>query len=217
MRFRGVLFDLDGTLVDSERAYGEAMARALRRGLDLRIDQADRDFIIGRSWVDIHAHLCRRYPELCWTRDELIAATCAARPEAFAEAGDVTLPGAVAAIARLHHLPLGLVTGSSREEATESLAALGLTDAFRVVVASEDVPRSKPAPDGYLAAAAALGLDPRDCLVIEDSVSGIAAGLAAGATVVAVAAGNFSGQDQSAAHRLLQTLDELTLELLAAL
>jgi mannitol-1-/sugar-/sorbitol-6-phosphatase len=86
-----------------------------------------------------------------------------------------------------------------------------------VVVASEDVARSKPAPDGYLAGAAALRLDPRDCLVVEDSASGIAAGLAAGATVVAVAAGNFARHDQSAAHRLIATLEELTLELLAAL
>jgi HAD superfamily hydrolase (TIGR01509 family) len=216
MHFRGILFDLDGTLLDSERESAEAMARALARGLGLAVSQEDRDHVIGHSWVDIHARLERLYGPLAWTRDQLIAATAAERPAVFAEKGVTVLPGALAAVARFRHLPLAIVTGSSREEAGHALELLGVRDAFRVVIASEDVPSSKPAPDGYLAAAAALALDPAACLVIEDSISGIAAGRAAGAHVFAVAAGNFAGHDQSAAHHQIATLEELTLELLAA-
>jgi HAD superfamily hydrolase (TIGR01509 family) len=113
--------------------------------------------------------------------------------------------------------PLAIVTGSSRVEAAQALDALGLRDAFRVVLAAEDVPRSKPAPDGYLAAAAALGVAPPECLVIEDSAHGIAAGRAAGARVVAVSAGNFAGHDQRGAERVLATLDEITDAFLDAL
>jgi HAD superfamily hydrolase (TIGR01509 family) len=216
VQFRGILFDLDGTLLDSERESAEAMARALARGLGLTIPQEDRDHVIGHSWVDIHADLERRHGPLGWTRDQLIAATAAERPAVFAETGVTVLPGALAAVARFRHLPLAIVTGSSREEARHALELLGVAGAFQVVIASEDVPRSKPAPDGYLAAAAALGLDPPSCVVIEDSWSGIAAGRAAGAHVFAVAAGNFAGHDQSAAHHRLATLEELTLELLRA-
>ena len=79
------------------------------------------------------------------------------------------------------------------------------------------MPRSKPAPDGYLAAAAALGVEPTACLVVEDSRAGIAAGVAAGAVVVAVAAGNFARHDQSAAHHLVATLDHLTVDFLRSL
>jgi HAD superfamily hydrolase (TIGR01509 family) len=214
---RAVLFDLDGTLVDSERESAEAMARALSAGQGITADQADRDFIIGRSWVEIHRHLAARYPTLGWDRDALIAATAAARVGVFAELGVTILPGAVAAIRRLGHLPLAIVTGSSRIEAGQALEHLGLREAFRVVVASEDVASSKPSPDGYLQAARHLGVAPADCLVIEDSHHGIAAGRAAGARVVAVSAGNFAGHDQSGADRILATLDELTLELLAEL
>lgn len=216
MHFRGILFDLDGTLLDSERESAEAMARALARGLGLTVSQEDRDHVIGHSWVDIHARLERQYGPLAWTRDQLIAATARERPAVFAERGVTVLPGAHAAVARFRHLPLAIVTGSSREEAGHALDLLGVRDAFRVVVASEDVPSSKPAPDGYLQAAAALGLDPSSCLVVEDSFAGIAAGRAAGAHVFAVAAGNFAGHDQSAAHHQIATLEELTLELLLA-
>jgi len=217
MAVRAVLFDLDGTLVDSERESAEAMARALRAGLGIAVSQVDRDFIIGRSWVDIYQHLCAAHGALAWSRDELIAHTAAHREHVFAEVGITVLPGAVAAVERFRHLPLGLVTGSSRVEAGQALRALRLEGAFGAVVASEDVSRSKPAPDGYLAAAATLGVAPAECLVVEDSVAGIAAGRAAGARVVAVAAGNFARHDQSAAHHLLETLEALTLEFVAGL
>jgi HAD superfamily hydrolase (TIGR01509 family) len=217
VRIRAILFDLDGTLLDSERESAEAMARALRSGLNVEIAQAERDYIIGRSWVDIYDHLCRVHGPLAWSRAELIAATAEERVKVFAELGVTVLPGAQAAVDRFRHLPLAIVTGSSRTEAAQALAALGLERAFAAVIASEDVPRSKPAPDGYLAAAAALGVEPSACLVVEDSQAGIAAGLAAGATVVAIGAGNFAGLDQSAAHHVLATLDHLTADFVRSL
>ena len=87
---------------------------------------------------------------------------------------------------------------------------IGPEAAFEVLVASEDVAESKPSPDGYRKAMAQLGLPPGACLVVEDSVSGIAAGRAAGAIVLAVRAGNFSGWDQSGAHRVIDTLEAFT-------
>jgi sugar-phosphatase len=213
---RAVLFDLDGTLVDTERESAEAMARALA-GHGVACDQDDRDFIIGRSWVAIYERLRERYPHLRWTRDELIAATAMARERVFEELGITVLPGAREAVARFSHLPRALVTGSSRSEARQALDALGLTDAFPIIIAAEDVERSKPHPDGYLAAAKLLGVAPEECVVVEDSLAGIAAGVAAGCAVVGVRAGNFHGQDQTAAHRVIETLDELTEEMLDAL
>lgn len=206
----GFLFDLDGTLVDSERETAEAMARALQRGQGIAIEPYDREFIVGRSWVAIYDSLRARYPQLAWSRDEIIAATAAARDEVFAELGVTVLPGAHAALAWTRGRPRALVTGSSRVEAAQILALLGPTAAFDVVVASEDVAHSKPAPDGYAQAIAHLGLPAARCLVIEDSVSGIAAGRAAGCIVLAVRAGNFHGWDQSGAHRVIDTLDAFT-------
>jgi HAD superfamily hydrolase (TIGR01509 family) len=207
---RGFLFDLDGTLVDSERETAEAMARALERGQGIVVEQYDKDFIIGRSWVAIYDSLRARYPALTWTRDHLVAETARLRDEVFDDLGITVLPGAREVLAWTQAHPRALVTGSSRVEALQVLPRIGEMATFEVMFAAEDVPHSKPHPAGYQAAIARLGLRPEHCLVVEDSVNGIAAGRAAGCLVVAVRAGNFGGWDQSGAHRVIDTLDVLT-------
>ena len=208
MAIRGFLFDLDGTLVDSERETAEAMARALWRGQGIALEQYDRDFIIGRSWVAIYESLRERYPQLTWSRAEMIAHTTELREQVIAELGLTVLPGAHDVLAWTAAHPRALVTGSSRGEAAQALRHLGVE--LAIVIAAEDVDRSKPSPDGYLKAIGKRGLAPHECLVIEDSVSGIAAGRAAGCIVLAVRAGNFGGWDQSGAHHIIDSLAELT-------
>jgi HAD superfamily hydrolase (TIGR01509 family) len=207
---RGFLFDLDGTLVDSERETAEAMARALLRGQAIAIEQYDRDFIIGRSWLAIYDSLKARYPELTWSRAEMIAHTAMLRDEVFAEIGITVLPGARGTLAWTRPHQRALVTGSSRVEVTQVLPLIGPEAAFETIVAAEDVARSKPAPDGYHKAIGLLGLTAGECLVVEDSPAGIEAGRAAGCLVVAVRAGNFGGWDQRHAHHVIDTLEQLT-------
>lgn len=214
---RGFLFDLDGTLIDSERETAEAMARALLRGQGIAIEQYDRDFIIGRSWVAIYDSLKSRYPQLTWNREETVGQTAMFRDEVFAEMGITVLPGARDVLAWTKQHPRALVTGSSRVEVTQVLPLIGPMAHFETIVAAEDVDRSKPAPDGYLKALGLIGLTPADCLVVEDSQAGIQAGRTAGCLVVACRAGNFGGWDQSGAHHIIDTLEQLTPSLVAEL
>ncbi|MBP6630292.1 MAG: HAD family phosphatase [Kofleriaceae bacterium] len=207
-----VLFDLDGTLVDTERQSADAMAIALAAGQDVEVDADDKLFIVGRSWVAIHERLRLRYPALRWSVEQLAAATADARERLLGDGGLTPLPGAVATVRRFPRR--ALVTGSSRREASHALELIGLGDAFPLMMASEDVARSKPAPDGYQQAARGLGVDPAACLVFEDSVAGIAAARAAGCLVVAVRAGNFAGHDQAGADHIVDSLEAVDDELL---
>ena len=213
MQLEAVLFDLDGTLVDCERESGEAMAWVLAKS-GISIAQEDRYFLVGRSWNAIYQHLRSRYP-LLMSQEALVAAITARRKVALAPRGLHVLPGAREAVERFSHLGLALVTGSSTGEMHQALVALQPTTPFDFMIASEDVGSSKPSPEGYLLAAHRLGVAPENCLVVEDSYAGIAAGIAAKMTVVAVSVGNFAGQDQRAAHFQIETLHQLTDALLA--
>lgn len=215
---KGFLFDLDGTLVDSERETAEAMARALSRLHQIEIEQYDRDYIIGKSWIAIYDSLKQRYPQLTWSRAEMIEKTAALRDEVIDELGVTILPGVLDTLkwTRAAH-KRALVTGSSRAEVKQILPRLGEHAVFDTIVAAEDVTRSKPSPDGYLAALETLKLQPRETLVIEDSVAGISAGLEAGCIVLAVRAGNFGGWKQDHAHQVIGSLEELTPSLVEAL
>jgi HAD superfamily hydrolase (TIGR01509 family) len=204
------LFDLDGTLVDTERESAEALARALRVHQGIVVDQYDRDFVIGHSWVAIYDSLETRYPQLTWNRAETIAQTAIMREDVLREMGVRVMPGARELLDATRTYPRALVTGSSRVEALQVLPLIGDAARFDAIFAAEDCARSKPDPDGYQRAMHALGLGPRHCVVIEDSTSGIAAGRSAGCLVIAVRAGNFGGWDQSGAHHLVDTLEHLT-------
>ena len=83
-------------------------------------------------------------------------------------------------------IPMGVVSGSSRESVLNSLTTLGLLDRFDAIVGAEDYARSKPAPDAFLTAAERLGVAPQDCLVFEDTALGIQAATAAGMASVRV-------------------------------
>jgi len=102
--------------------------------------------------------------------------------------GAPAMPGAKELVAALRErgVPVGLASNSPRAFVDLALEAAGMQDAFDVTVAGDEVSRHKPAPDGYLAAARALGADPAHCIALEDSNTGVAAAKAAGMFVIGV-------------------------------
>src|SRR5207237_5950893 len=110
---------------------------------------------------------------------------------------------------------IALATNTARVEVDFILARLGVADVFHATVAREDYARPKPAPDAYLAAAAALGLPPDACAVVEDTERGLRAALAAGTRAIALPSDLTFDNDFTGAACRLAHLDELTAELLA--
>ena len=211
-----VLFDLDGTLVNSEPLNVESVVLAVRR-LGGELDADDRQFVIGHSWNEIHQRISAKH-RLSVTMSDLIASAVEQKRGLVREQGMPILPGAVALVRRMERrCPLAVVTGASRVEAQDAITTLGLDDAFSLVLAAEDYTRGKPDPEPYRSAMQRLSVPPGACLVIEDATPGILSARGAGARVIGVRAGNYSGYDLSPADVVVDTLEGVTDDLIARL
>lgn len=175
---RAVLWDLDGTLVDSEPAHDAAFAAVLAEiGIDVPADFNEQT--LGASEDEIHAALVRAAG-----LSLSLAEWRAAKWRHFSRHADgIGVRAPMAAVLRQldrQGLPMALVSNSTRAEVDLNLRVTGLAGHLRATFSRDDVAIGKPAPEGYLAAARHLGIAPEACLVVEDSRRGIAAGHAAG-------------------------------------
>jgi HAD superfamily hydrolase (TIGR01509 family) len=178
------IFDCDGTLVDSEPLAWSAWRAVLdRRGY--AVTDEDVELVTGRSYATSHAHFAGRAglpePEPFWAElsEELFG---------MFERELRPFPDAEAAVTELaaHGIALAVASSSPRERLDRALAVTGLRPHFPVTVAGDEVEHSKPAPDIFLSAAAALGVEPGRCVVIEDTRYGVEAGAAAGMGTIGV-------------------------------
>ena len=210
------LFDLDGTLVDSERENVESVVLAVRRyGAELSAEE--RAFVIGHSWNEIYALIARNHG-LTASMREVIDAAVDEKQALIALSGHRALPGAIATVRRLaRRSKMAVVSGASRREVFDALGGIGLLAEFPLVVAAEDYAHGKPSPEPYAQALTRLQADPARSIAIEDATPGILSARAAGLRVIAVRAGNFAGYDLSPADVVVGTLEEVSDELCAGL
>jgi HAD superfamily hydrolase (TIGR01509 family) len=179
----GVIFDCDGTLVDSEPLAGEAWRQTLAP-YGYAITAEDEAAVVGRPYAFTHAYLAERVPALpdaavTWEHTRAILYELIdTRLQPFADAVKCV------ADLRVRGIAVGVASSSVRERLDRTLARAGLH--FEVSVAGDEVEHGKPAPDLFLVAAERLGVDPARCVVVEDSPPGVAAGRAAGMATLAV-------------------------------
>lgn len=210
MGVRGVIFDLDGVLVDSEERWARAKEDLVRAS--------------GGSWKPeaARAMLGMSSPEWSrYLRDELgvpmaperISAEVVQRLLEDYRRDSPLVDGAAEAVGRLAaRWPLGLATSSNREVVDAVLESAGLAESFAATVSSEEVARGKPAPDVYLEAARRLGVAPELCTAVEDSQAGIRSAKSAGMRVVAIPNASYPPDDEALAlaDTVVRSLDELT-------
>lgn len=184
LKFDAVLFDCDGVLVDSEPITNGVLRDMLEeRGWKLSSDECMRLFI-GKAVKD-EAALIEAKTGQPVTEDWM--QRFRERRNQGLVARVKPIRGAVEATAKVHALFDGRIacaSGADRFKVELQMDKCGLMPYFKGrIFSGHEMPRSKPAPDVYLAAAAALGVDPKRCAVVEDTVTGVMAGVAAGATV----------------------------------
>jgi sugar-phosphatase len=185
---KAILFDIDGTLVDSTPVV-ERSWRTWAQEYDVDAEDVMR-VCHGRRTEDTVAEFV--------TPQQLAAAVARVQALELADFDGVTaLPGARQLVETLPPQRWAAVTSGERALMTARLEAAHLPIPGTMICA-EDVAVGKPSPEGYLQAAAALGLDAAQCVVVEDAPAGIAAGLAAGARVVAVTTTHTADQVASA-------------------
>ncbi len=209
-----VIFDMDGVLADTEPIQEEALAAFLAaRGKSLRSD--DYTETIGLDYRSFWAEMIVRY-ELAESVAECVAAY---EPILLGRLVDLPpAPGAAELVRSLEalHVLLAVASSSFLPVVEATLGAIGLRDAFGVVVSGEQVMEGKPAPDIYLRAAQRLGVEPGKCVAIEDSANGVRAARAAGMACLGIVTA-YSTREQLSATRAVESLAEVTPADLAAM
>ncbi len=210
---QAVVLDLDGLMVDSEPVHQRAFEMLLaRHGIDRKFTEEE----CGRYFVGIPIQgnvewLASQF-DLKGTVEEIIAEREAIYEALIADPANLILmPGVFEVLDDLsaRGLPVGVASASPRNQVDTILRGLGIAARFRAVVAGDDVPRTKPAPDVYERATKELGIAPANCVAIEDSATGIASAQAAGLPVIVVPNRYTAHQDLSRADARVGNLGQV--------
>ena len=206
----GVVFDLDGVLLDSEQVWDEVREQLVRERGGRWHERAQTE-MMGMSSLEWSRYMREQLgvPEA----PEEISAEVVRRLEDVYRQRLPLVDGAFEAVKRLAaRWPLGLASSSNRELIELVLELSGLARFFRVTVSSEEVEHGKPAPDVYLEAARRLGFAPERCAAVEDSRNGIRAAKTAAMHVIAIPNPHFPPDEEALALAdvTLGSLAELT-------
>jgi HAD superfamily hydrolase (TIGR01509 family) len=184
-KFRALIFDFDGLLVDSETVW-EQVERALLARHGAEYDPLILNKYIGTGLVAWSAAIVNEY-QLSVAPDQFGAELMEMIVPELERSAE-PMPGAIATVAAAHEWggPVAIASSSSRPIVETVVQKLAWDRMIPVRCTGDEVAHTKPAPDLFLLAAARLGVAPKDCLVLEDSVNGARAAHAAGMTCIAV-------------------------------
>ena len=206
------LFDLDGTLLDSEILWVEATETFLREhDAEVTRDYALR-LVYGRSWHDVYADIRRRLTHLDMDLPQMQRAL-APYFQRLKQTRDIRILSSIELLKRLSAAhPCCIVSGSPREDVEDGIALMGIAANVEFFLSSEDYSPGKPDPACFLLAARMLALSPAQCLVFEDSAAGVTAAKRAGMFCVGLARPDRPPQDVKGADLVLGDLREFLLE-----
>ena len=213
-----IVFDMDGTLTDSEEEW-DVGRRGLAAADGVPWPEGATQAMMGMSTREWSTYLVEAV-DLRGAPEEAAQRTIDGMAAAYRAGRIPVLHGAVDAVRRMAALaPLAVASSSPRTLIEAGLELLGVRDLVGVVVSTEEVERGKPHPDGFLAAASRLGVDPAACVAVEDSTNGVRSALAAGMRTVVVPPRFHppAAEVLDRAHAVIDDLDALTVDLVRGL
>lgn len=207
---RGILFDMDGVLIDSEPVHEKSIIALTAELAAALHDEVILHSFKGTPEKSMAAKLLVMYPEQTLTEEQIIERSIALFAERFDQVR--VIDGALDFLAKSHASGRkhGLTTSASRASQQLVFETFGFGKFFDTLVTGEDITHGKPEPEPYLLTAEKLGLSAGDCLVIEDSINGIRSGKAAGCQVIAIT-GTFpvTALLEAGADFIIHSFDEL--------
>lgn len=208
---KGILFDMDGTLIDSEPVHYRAYEMVLNP-MGKHLAWEDYQTFLGTTRPVIRERIQEIFGELPITVEEFERQVGENKDKINGMEGYPLVAGVPEMLARMKAAGYRLAVASSSPQAyvEHVMTTLGLSGYFDLLISGETVANPKPAPDVFLQAAKRLGLAPSECLVVEDSHNGVLAGMAAGMASAAFLNPNSSGQDVGMATVAFRGFEELT-------
>lgn len=204
---KAIIFDLDGTLVDTELAAVAAIEQCFQ-GWGLKLSPDLTRSIAGRKWEFAFMKLKPYFPK--HLSDLEVGQKILDRYQQNLIQGPQEVSGAREVVRLFRkHFRIALVTGSTQAQAIFALKHLGVLQEFEQVLAAEDYGESKPSPEGYLKALTLMDLDPHEAVVFEDSEVGIQAAKSAGIKVYAIRSTNHFRNDQGHADGSIHDWQEV--------
>ncbi len=214
MCIKAFLFDLDGTLVDSEIMWVYAVRDYLvDKGIDFDYASAV-ELVYGNPWEYIYEEIAKKYPFL---EDEIPNLIERIYPyfNKYTREMELAIPGSIELLKRLSkNYPCAIVSGSYRKDVENMVESLGIGKYLEFFLGKEDYFPGKPHPAGYLKAAEILGVEPKECVAFEDSTVGFKAVKSAGMYCVALVREGRPLQDLSLVDLALPDLSLFTVDML---
>lgn len=213
MKTKAFIFDMDGIIVDSEPIHTR-IKRDTFRHFGLAFDEAKFSYYMGRTSDELFGDLIRASGRTDLDRETVVRYKQEHYLEVL-ERGEVApIAGTVDLIHRLHAagLPLALATSSWERVMEAVLDRFAIRPYFSSAISGSTLPASKPDPAIYLLSAERLGVEPKDCTVLEDTTAGITAGKRAGMRVIAYRNPNSGVQDLTLADRVVERMADIAVE-----